>query len=256
MAAESARVAIITGASQGIGRETAISLATQFSNIVLVARNKSGLQETANAIPGQSLIIPADLREKDAAGRVVSLTLEKFGRIDAVVNIAGAVAQVDLLDTTDEQWDDGFALKLHGARRLAVAAWPALKQNGGSVIFISGNSAELPKAPFAAVATVNAAIVALSKAFADQGYRDGIQVNCVLPGPVMTNRRRNYLEKWSAEHDMSVEEATKYFPKQAGIARYGDPKEIASLIKYILSPEAQWMTGSAIRMDGGEVKTV
>lgn len=257
MAVESEkRVAIVTGASQGIGRETAISLSKKFSTIVLVARNQDGLQETANAISLESFLIPVDLREKDAAGQVVSLTLQKFGRIDAVVNIAGAVPQVNLLDTTDEQWDDGFALKLHGARRLTVAAWPALKKNGGSVIFISGNSAELPKAPFAAVATVNAAIVALSKAFADQGYEDGIQVNCVLPGAVMTNRRKNYLKKWSAEHGIAYDDAVKQFPKQARIPRYGEAEEIASLIEYILSPEAQWMTGSAIRMDGGEVKTV
>ena len=183
------KIAIVTGASRGIGRATAIRLARDYSGVVLVARSGDLLKETAvevRAAGAQALELDMDLREPAAAKTVVSRTLEKFGRIDAVVNIAGAVPQIDVLEMTDEQWDDGFALKLHGARRLAIQAWDALKASNGSVIFTSGNSAEVPKSGFAAVATVNAAIVAMAKAFADRGITDGIQVNSVLPGPVMT----------------------------------------------------------------------
>jgi NAD(P)-dependent dehydrogenase (short-subunit alcohol dehydrogenase family) len=116
----------------------------------------------------------------------VDQTLAAFGRIDALLNIAGAVPQIDLFEMTDAQWDGGLALKLHGARRLTIAAWPALKEAKGSVVLMSGNSARFPKAPYAAVGTINAAIVALAKAFLDQGIADGVQVNSVLPGPVMT----------------------------------------------------------------------
>jgi 3-oxoacyl-[acyl-carrier protein] reductase len=253
-------VAIITGASQGIGRETAIRLAHSFSAAVLVARNDAGLQETAAAIRAQgsskTLIIPCDLREHEAADRVVSQTLDAFGRIDAVVNVAGAVPQIDLFDLTEQQWEDGFALKLHAARRLTVRAWDALLQSKGSVVFISGNSAQAPKAPFAAVATVNAAIVALSKAFADRGSVDGVQVNCVLPGAVLTDRRRTYIEKWAHLHNVTVDKAMEIFPSKAGIERFGRPEEIAHLIQFLLSPEARWMTGSTLRMDGGEIKAV
>jgi 3-oxoacyl-[acyl-carrier protein] reductase len=254
-------VAIITGASQGIGRETALALSNTFPRLVLVARNEPALRETAAQIhtlhaSAQPEILALDLRDPVAARAIVSFALEKFARIDAVVNVAGAVPQVNLLDTTDAQWDDGFALKLHGARRLTAAAWPSLKSSSGSVIFISGNSASLPKAPFAAVATVNAAIVALSKAFADQGLIDDVQVNCVLPGPVMTGRRESYLRKWAGEHGTGVEQATGEFLHAAGIRRYGEPSEVAGLIKFLLSREARWLTGSAVRMDGGEVKTI
>jgi NAD(P)-dependent dehydrogenase (short-subunit alcohol dehydrogenase family) len=124
---------------------------------------------------------------------VVDHALAGFGRIDALLNIAGAVPQIDLLEMTDAQWESGLALKLHGARRLTIAAWPALKEARGSVVLMSGNSALFPKAPYAAVGTINAAIVALAKAFADRGIADGIQVNSVLPGPVMTGRCRSYL---------------------------------------------------------------
>jgi 3-oxoacyl-[acyl-carrier protein] reductase len=252
-------VAIVTGASQGIGHSTAVRLARDFSAIVLVARDRANLEETAaevKAAGAEPLVVALDLAELTAAQTVVDLTLKAFGRIDAVLNIAGAVPQIDLFEMTEEQWHDGLALKLHGARRLTIAAWPALKEAKGSVVLMSGNSALFPKAPYAAVGTINAAIVALAKAFSDRGITDGVQVNSVLPGPVMTGRRRSYLEHWASIHHMTVAEATAKFPKDAGIARYGEPEEIAELMAFLVSPGARWMTGSTLRMDGGEVKSI
>lgn len=255
----SLKTALVTGASQGIGQATAIRLAKDFEALVLVARNREHLAETAatvEALGAKTLIIDLDLAEKTAAKGVVKQTLSTFGRIDALLNIAGAVPQIDLFEMTDEQWDDGMALKLHGARRLTIEAWEALKQSNGSVVFTSGNSAIFPKAPYAAVGTINAAIAALSKAFSDRGIADGVQVNSVLPGPVMTGRRRSYLEHWAPLHNMTVDEAMERFPREAGIARYGTPEEIAELMAFLVSPAARWMTGSMLRMDGGEVKSV
>jgi 3-oxoacyl-[acyl-carrier protein] reductase len=151
-------VAVVTGASQGIGHSTAVRLARDFSSIVLVARNRAKLEETAKEVAtagAESLVLDIDLADKDAAKKVVEQTLATFGRIDALLNIAGAVPQIDLFEMTDQQWDAGMALKLHGARRL----------------------------------TINAAIIALAKAFSDRGIADGVQVNSVLPGAVMTGRR-------------------------------------------------------------------
>lgn len=252
-------VAIVTGASQGIGRATAIRLARDFSALVLVARNRANLEDTAQSVKDAGAdvrIIDADLAEPAVAQTVVDQALAAFGRIDALLNIAGAVPQVDLFDMTDAQWEGGLALKLHGARRLTVAAWSALKAAKGAVVLMSGNSALFPKAPYAAVGTINAAIVALAKAFSDRGIADGVQVNSVLPGPVMTARRRSYLQHWAPLHNMTVEQATANFPKEAGIARYGEPEEIAELMAFLVSPGARWMTGSTLRMDGGEVKSI
>ena len=252
-------VAIVTGASQGIGQATAIRLARDFSALTLVARNAANLEQTAAAVRAagaEALVIDADLARPEAAQAVVDQTVAAFGRIDALLNIAGAVPQIDLFEMTDAQWESGLALKLHGARRLTVAAWPALKQAKGSVVLMSGNSALFPKAPYAAVGTINAAVVALAKAFSDRGITDGVQVNSVLPGPVMTGRRRSYLEHWAPLHNMTVEEATANFPQEAGIARYGEPAEIAELMAFLVSPGARWMTGSTLRMDGGEVKSI
>lgn len=253
------RVAIVTGASQGIGFSTAVRLARDFGAVVLVARNRSKLEEAAAAVKdsgAEPLIIDLDLSDRTSAKKIVEQTLAAFGRIDALLNIAGAVPQIDLFEMTDEQWDAGMALKLHGARRLTVEAWPALKETKGSVVLISGNSAVFPKAPYAAVGTINAAIIALAKAFSDRGITDDVQVNSVLPGPVMTGRRRSYLEHWAPLHNMTVEEATDKFPREAGITRYGKPEDIAELMAFLVSPAARWMTGTTVRMDGGEVKSI
>jgi len=202
------------------------------------------------------MVWAVDLREPQSAKIIIEGTLERFGRIDALLNIAGAVPQIDLFQMTDAQWDDGMALKLNGARRLTVEAWDALKASKGSVVLISGSAAFDPKPGNAAVAAINAAINALAKAFAEQGIKDGVQVNSVSPGAVMTGRRRSFFESWGPAHNLTMEEAIQEFPEKAGITRFGKPEEIADLMSYLVSPAAKWMTGASVRMDGGEIKSI
>ena len=206
-------VAIVTGASSGIGQATALRLARDFGAIVLAARSGEKLAEV------------------------------------------GAVAGVDVFEMTDEQWK-GMELKFHGARRLTIHAWEALKESKGAVVFISGNAAVIPKAGAAAVGAINAAIEALAKAFAERGIEDGVQVNSVSPGAIMTGRRLSMLEKIAASKMITLEEAKQQFLKQAGISRFGEAEEIADVMAFIVSPRAHWMTGTVLRMDGGEVKSV
>ena len=252
-------VAIVTGASRGIGRSTAIRLARDFRSIVLAARNSDALKQVAEPVKAagaEPLVCDLDLSKVESAGTLINKTLDRFGRIDALLNIAGAVPQIDLFKMTDEQWRAGTELKLHGARRLTILAWEALEKSHGSVVFMSGSAALDPKPAFAAVAAINAANIALAKAFAEQGIRDGVQVNNIIPGPVMTGRRRSFMEKWAPAHNMSVEEAMKQFPEKVEISRYGQPEEIADLLAFTVSPAAKWMTGTSVRMDGGEIKGI
>jgi 3-oxoacyl-[acyl-carrier protein] reductase len=252
-------VAIVTGASQGIGRATSIRLARDFSVIVLAARNATALEEVADAVRtagAEALSCDLDLSKVESAEALVKIALDRFGRIDALLNIAGAVPQIDLFEMTDEQWHAGMELKLHGARRVTILAWEALKKSKGSVVFMSGSAALDPQPGFAAVAATNAAITALAKAFAEQGIKDGVKVNSIVPGAVMTGRRRSFMEKWAPSHNMSIEEAMKHFPEKVGISRYGNPEEIADLLAFMVSPAAKWMTGTSLRMDGGEIKCI
>jgi 3-oxoacyl-[acyl-carrier protein] reductase len=137
-------VAIVTGASQGIGRSAAIRLAKDFSAVALVARNGDALTEVAEAVRSagaEPLSIPLDLSRVESPDTVVKTTLDRYCRVDALLNIAGAVPQIDLFEMTDEQWYAGMELKLHGARRLTIRTWDALKANQGSVVFMSGSAA-------------------------------------------------------------------------------------------------------------------
>lgn len=258
-AATSKSVAIVTGASSGIGRATALRLAREFKVIVLVAQRGEELESAAQAVRelgAEAWPIAQDLSLADAAETVIGSTLARFGRIDALINVAGAVPGLDVFEMSDAQWDSGFALKFHGARRLTVRAWEALRAQGGSVVFISGNSAENPKAAQAAVAAINAAIEALAKAFAERGVADGVQVNSVSPGAIMTGRRLAMLEKTAAARGITLDEMKTLFLKGSGIARFGEAEEIAELISFVTSPGARWMTGTVLRMDGGEIKSV
>jgi 3-oxoacyl-[acyl-carrier protein] reductase len=252
-------VAIVTGASSGIGKATALRLSRDFSAVVLIARSGEKLAEVGaevSRIGAEPLILEADLSAAAAADTVIAATLARFGQIDALLNIAGAVPGLDVFQMTDEQWDSGMALKFHGARRLTIRAWEALKRSKGAVVFTSGNAAAVPRAGAAAVGSINAAIEALAKAFADRGLEDGVQVNSLSPGAIMTGRRLSMLEKAAVSRKVAVEDFKQQFLRQAGINRFGEPEEIAGLMAFAVSPAARWLTGTVLRMDGGEVKSV
>lgn len=254
---EAGRVALVTGASRGIGRATAIRLATDFSAVAIVARSETGLETAADEIRAagaRALVLPFDLRHPDAAARAVAATVSVLGRLDAVAAIAGDVSQKGLFDLGDGDWHDSLALKFHGMRRMVLAAWPHLRKTSGAVAITSGTSAFVPKAAFAAVGAINAMILALSRTFAEQGQADGIRVNSVSPGPVMTDRRRQMLHRFAQNRGLDPDSAMAVFARENGIIRFGEPQDVAEVYAWLLSPAASWICGSNFRVDGGEVK--
>ena len=253
------KIAIVSGASRGIGRAIALHLAREGARVVVTARDQ-GLLDTAvkeiETAGSQGLAVACDLRLADSAGKVVDAAVRKFGRLDILVNNAGATKRGDFLALSDDDFLDGFALKYFGAVRLARAAWPHLKQSSGSMVNIAGAGGRTPGAQFTIGGSVNAAVLSFSKALADLGIRDGVQVNVINPGPVRTARFETRLQATAAEHGVDLKEAEAIFCREADIARVGEPEDIAALVGFLLSQPGRLLQGSMIDADGGGTKTL
>lgn len=163
------------------------------------------------------------------------------------MNNAGATKRGEFLDLTDDDFHDGFALKYFGAVRMTRAAWPHLKAAKGSLIFISGIGGRTPGAQFTIGGSVNAALLSFTKAIAELGVRDGVQVNAINPGSIRTARLAARMKSPSDE---------EAFIRNATITRIGEPEDIAALVAFIASPEGRLLHGSLIDMDAGATKTI
>ena len=252
----SGKVAIVTGASRGIGRAIAETLAAEGMKIGLVARSRDLLEALAGSLETDSLVQSVDLREPDSAARVVADTLKRFGQIDLLVNNAGATVRGDFLALTDEQWADGFALKLFGAMRLCRAAWSHLSASRGVIINIAGIGGRTGSAEFTIGGSVNAALLNLTKALADRGITDGVRVNAINPGSIATERLKKRIKSFAAEHDISETEAASRMPRAMRIARFGEPEEIGRAVAFLASPQAAYCQGVVLDVDGGQTRAL
>jgi 3-oxoacyl-[acyl-carrier protein] reductase len=253
------KTAIVTGASRGIGRAIALHLAAEGANVVLTARDNEMLAGGVEAISGaggSAIYVAADLREASAAAGIAKTAMEAYGAIDILVNNAGATKRGEFEELTDEDWQDGFALKFFGAVRLTRATWPHLRSRGGSVVNISGSGGRTPGAQFAIGGSVNAAVLSFTKALAETGVRDGVQVNCINPGPVRTARLDTRLDRIAAERGLNREQALAHFLASERITRVAEPEEIAALVSFIIGPNGRSLHGSLIDIDGGSTKTI
>jgi NAD(P)-dependent dehydrogenase (short-subunit alcohol dehydrogenase family) len=250
------KTAIVTGASRGIGRAIALRLAGDGAQVVLCARDEGLLKSTASLIGENALVMPLDLRLPDSAGRVVDAAVAKFGTVDILVNNAGATKRGEFPTLTDEDFIDGFALKFFGSVRLTRAAWPYLRKQSGSIVNIVGAGGRTPGALFSIGGSVNAALLSFTKAMAELGIQDGVQVNAINPGPVRTARLERRLETMAAEHGVDTAGAERILVREEKIARIGEPEDIAALVSFLLSPAGSLLQGSLIDADGGLTKTI
>jgi NAD(P)-dependent dehydrogenase (short-subunit alcohol dehydrogenase family) len=249
------KVAIITGASRGIGRAIAVRLAADGISVVLSARDAARLAQVVCEIEsagGQAAAIALDLRDAASAEHLTDFAQERFGGIDILINNAGATKRGEFTELSDEVWEDGFALKFFGAVRTSRAAWRHLKERRGSIVNIAGVGGRTPGPEFAIGGSVNAALLSLTKALADAGIRDGIQVNAVNPGPVRTDRLTARLASQGGDPSVAEEQ----FVRASQITRIGEPEEIAGLVAFIVSPAGRLLHGALIDMDGGQTKTL
>ncbi len=229
------------------------------ASVLLTARDESALESVVKEIDGlggDAAHIALDLRIPESPQQLVDQTLETFGCIDIVVNNAGATKRGEFLVLSDEEWADGFALKFFGAMRLTRSAWPYLKAQSGSVVYVAGNGGRTPGREFTIGGSVNAALLSLTKALADLGIADGVQVNAINPGAVRTDRLHGRLARIAKESSIDLASAERKFVAASGITRVGEPEEIAELVAYLVSPSGRFMHGSLIDIDGGQTKTI
>jgi 3-oxoacyl-[acyl-carrier protein] reductase len=252
------KVALVTGASRGIGQGITMSLADEGCDLMLTGRDEIALKGVAADVAkkGRKVAISVlDLRTEGAEKPLVEAVRREFGRLDILVNNAGATQRGDFFKLTDAEWADGFALKFFAHVRLTREAWPLLKAQKGSMVTIAGIGGKEPEAPFTIGSSVNAACVAFSKAMADIGKGDGVQVNAINPGRVETDRLwRRFRATMEATHrdEASVREE---FRQEFNISRFGKVEDLGSFIAFLVSPHGRWVHGAAIDIDGGEVRS-
>jgi len=253
------KCAIVTGASRGIGRAIALSLAQLGANIVVTARDINKLNNVAASIRKerrQVHVAPGDLRDPGFPSQLVDSALTTFGNIDILVNSAGATRRGNFIDMTIEDWTDGFALKFFGAALLCQRAWPHLARRKGSIVNIAGTGGRTPDADFTVGGPVNAALLSFTKALAEVGITDGVQVNCVNPGLIRTDRLVGRIAAASKKWGLSDGEASERMLKEFRITRFGDPEDVGALVGFIVSPCGRLFHGSLIDIDGGWTKTI
>ena len=255
----SGRVALVTGASRGLGRAIALRLAREGMHVGVAARDKASLDGVVHDITaagGKAIAIEGDLSQLDGAEKAVAATVKAFGKLNLLVNNAGATKRGDFLKLTDADWADGFALKFFGAVRAARAAWPHLQASKGMVLNIGGVGGRTGEAEFTIGGSVNAAIALFTKALSDRGIKDGVRVLAIHPGTFETERFQKRLQTHMDTHKLSKDAAYKEMLKEARVARFGAPDELAGFIAMLASDELSYIQGSIIDMDGGQTRAI
>jgi 3-oxoacyl-[acyl-carrier protein] reductase len=251
----SGKVALITGASRGIGRGIALELAAAGCDVMLTARDAKALDSVAGEIRERgrkAAIHSADLTASGEPARLVEALAREFGSLDILVNNAGGARRGSFLTQPEQDWREGFELKFFAHVWLCRAAWPLLKASHGSVVFIEGIGARAPVADYMIGATVIGAGLAFMKALADLGKRDGVQVNAVNPGSVTTDRFRHRLDIIMRKTGLDEAAATERHRQELDITCFGTPEDIAGLVRFIVSPRGRLLHGAEIDMDGGQ----
>jgi NAD(P)-dependent dehydrogenase (short-subunit alcohol dehydrogenase family) len=250
------KVAIITGASRGIGLAIAQELSAQGMRLALAARSQDLLEQLAGSLPTECLVHAVDLRDPEAPAGLVTAAQKYFGRLDVLVNNAGATKRGDFLSLPDEDWADGFALKFFGAMRCCRAAWPALVDSHGAIVNIVGMGGRTASAEFSIGGSVNAALLNLTKSLADRGVREGVRVNAINPGSISTGRLQARIRVYADEHHLDPFEAAQELAKSQGITRFGMPDEIARCVAFLISSINGFIQGAILDVDGGQTRTL
>lgn len=243
------KVALVTGASSGIGRATALAFAREGAKLVIVARRPGPLGETAREIErigAEVEQITADLRAEDGTRRVVKQATARFGGIDMLVNAAGVIGFGTIEDTTLDQWNSMIDINARAVFRLMQLCLKSLEARHGNIVNVSSVNGLRSFPGVLAYCVSKAAVDQLTRCAALELAPKGIRVNAVNPGVVQTNLHRSA--------GLTEEKYTAFLEQSKGthpLGRVGNPEEIADLILFLASSRAKWITGATLAVDGG-----
>ena len=250
------KVAIVTGASRGIGEGTAHVLASEGCDVFLVARSAADLERVAADVRAKTgrraATHVADLMDPKAPAAAVAAALAAYGRIDFLVNNAGATKRGNFFELTDDDWASGYGLKFFGAMRMTRSAWAHIRANKGAIVNIIGIGSRTASAEFTIGGSVNSALVNFTKATGDIGRTDGVRVNAINPGHIQTSRLEKRVEAAMSKTNGTRQDAIRGMIAELGINRFGQPEEIGRLVAFLCSPKADFIQSTVIDMDGGE----
>ena len=255
------KVAIVTGASKGIGKAIAQELAQEGVHVILCARGQALLEEAALAIRQQTdtqvLAVPADLSSLEGVQALVRRTREHFGTVDILVNNAGAIRSGSLLSKPDEDWLTDWSLKVFGYIRLAREVFPIMQEKGGGrIINIIGTAGRQPNANYLAGGGANAALMNMTKALADEGAPHNILVNAINPGPIRTERWDSLMSQMSMAQGRTPQEVEAAWLRENPLKRPGEPHEVAGLAVFLASDRASYINGVIVPIDGGAIRCI
>jgi NAD(P)-dependent dehydrogenase (short-subunit alcohol dehydrogenase family) len=247
------KIAIITGASSGIGRATALLFAARGATVVAVGRNDkelSSLRDESKDKKGQIRTHLADIRENTQVERVVTDTIDSFKQIDVLVNAAGIIANGSIETTTLDDWDKMMDINLRAVFYLMQKCVPHLEKTKGNVVNVSSVTGVRAFPNVLAYCVSKAAVDQLTHCSALELAPKGVRVNAVNPGVVVTN-----LHKRSGMDEEKYEQFLEHSKTTHPLGRVGTPEDVAQLIYFLASENASWITGVTYEIDGGRAQT-
>jgi len=250
------KVALVAAASRGLGKATAMALAMEGANVAIVARNAETLNSTADEIRKASgskvLAVTADLSQATAIEQMVITVEQELGLIDILVNNAGGPRAGRFTDVSDEDYIRAVELNLMSTIRMSRLVLPNMRTRGwGRIINITSISVKQPLPNLILSNTARAGVVAMAKTLAGQVAAEGITVNNICPGYVLTDRVKSLAQTNAAELGKEPKEIIAQWESSIPARRLGKPEELGALITYLASEQAAYITGATIQMDGG-----
>jgi 3-oxoacyl-[acyl-carrier protein] reductase len=255
------KVAVVGGASKGLGRACADVLAEEGAKVALCSRTKAELERAAQEIRDRTgadvVAFAGDLDRPDTVRDLIATTVERFGRLDILVNNSGGPPLARAVNATEEQWAIAVQRSLLFFARMSREAVPHLKQaGGGRIINILASTVYQPIANLALSGATRMGVVAFAKSLADEVGRDGILVNNVCPGSILSERMLSNVTSRAKELGISVDAALAQRAAETAVGRVGDPREMAYLVAFLASSRSSYITGTTMLVDGGLVRSV